>query len=160
MKKLAVHAVQRIDKILSEKAVEVTHVPAQLIALPGFEGLLSGGGWMVSPNSSRLGIRLLGKVPDLGVLEASRPSAPGVIQASSSGELLVHGPDGPTTGGYPQLGAVMKADLGRLSELPPGARTSFTVVTKEAAISAWNERVSHAEQLSDTLAKLKRLGLV
>lgn len=146
---------RRLDSPQTELADEIRVIP-----LPGFDGVLSEGRWVVSPSSSRIGIRLLGALPEMGVLEASHPSSPGVIQASGSGELLVHGPDGPTTGGYPQLGAVIKADLGRLSVLPAGTGLRFAAVTRYEASAAWTERVLQAEKLSDTLAKLKRLGLV
>lgn len=137
-----------------------TPVEIRVIPLPGCEVHLAKKEWMISPSSSRIGIRLLGPSPNLGTLESSRPSAPGIIQAAGSGELLVHGPDGPTTGGYPQLGAVIKADLGRLSELPPGANVAFCAVTKEEARTAWIERLSQAEELASTLSMLRRLGLV
>ncbi len=134
--------------------------PIRIIPLPGHQHLLEECSWMVSPQSSRIGLRLLGPAPDLGVLSASRPSAPGVIQAARAGELLVHGPSGPTSGGYPALGAVIRSDLHRLAELPPGAAVQFLAVSPEEARQAWLELCQSAERTAAALAKLKRLGVV
>jgi allophanate hydrolase subunit 2 len=45
----------------------------------------------------------------------------GAIQVTPSGELLVLGPDHPTTGGYPVIAVIRRADVGRLLLRRPGA---------------------------------------
>jgi allophanate hydrolase subunit 2 len=70
---------------------------------------------------SRIGIRLRpagavaagASLPSLGVL-------PGAIQVLPSGDWVVLGPDAGTMGGYPIVGVVVSADLGRLAHVAPG----------------------------------------
>ena len=52
----------------------------------------------------------------------------GAIQVPSSGEPIVLGPDHPTTGGYPVVATVVRADLGGLMARPAGAFVRFTCV--------------------------------
>lgn len=134
--------------------------PIRCLALPGRESILESSAWEVSPKSSRIGLRLVGEAPAMKALDASRPSAPGVIQAAGEGELLVHGPDGPTTGGYPQLGAVIRADRGRLSEAPIGSSLALRCVTMGEARAAWEEESARICRAAKTIRELKRLGLV
>jgi len=134
--------------------------PIRCVAVQGMERVLEASAWEVSSKSSRIGLRLLGESPAMAALDASRPSAPGVIQAASVGELLVHGPDGPTTGGYPQVGAVIRADRGRLSEAPVGASIFLLCVTIQQAKAAWEEESARICRAAKTIRELKRLGLV
>lgn len=143
-----------------QMATESQDSSIRIISLPEHKKLLEKGEWMVSPHSSRVGLRLIGPAPNLCPLASSRPSSPGVLQAPGMGELLVHGPAGPTSGGYPALGSVIRADLGRLAELPPGANIRFRPVSRNEALAAWQERIQAADQTAAALNKLKRLGLV
>jgi biotin-dependent carboxylase-like uncharacterized protein len=81
----------------------------------------------VSPRSDRMGVRLLG--PTLrrvgGDAGASAPMVRGAIQVPGSGEPIVLGPDHPTTGGYPVIATVVRADLGGLMARPVGAGVRF-----------------------------------
>jgi allophanate hydrolase subunit 2 len=81
----------------------------------------------VSPKSDRVGARLVGPsltrtADDLG---ASAPMVKGAIQVPGSGEPIVLGPDHPTTGGYPVIATVFRADLGGLMARPVGAPVRF-----------------------------------
>lgn len=138
----------------------VLHEEIRIIALPEYIPQLVSSEWMVSPQSSRIGLRLIGPAPQLPALAASRPSAPGVIQAPGKGELLIHGPAGPTSGGYQALGAVIRADLHRLAELPPGSNVRLKPVSREEALEIWRESRQAQNHIAAALAKLKRLGVV
>lgn len=70
--------------------------------------------WEVSPDSNRIGIRLVG--PPLARLEryravelASEGLLPGAVQLPPSGQPVIFGPDHPLTGGYPVI-AVLTTD--------------------------------------------------
>ncbi len=94
-----------------------------LLARPLAE-LLADSVWTVSPSSDRIGLRLTGSGLPLTV-EAILPSEPtirGAIQVLPDGQLVILGPDRPTTGGYPVVGVVIDADLDRLAQLRPGSR--------------------------------------
>lgn len=85
----------------------------------------------VSAVGDRVGVRLEGPAirrrpgAEVGV---SAPMAPGAIQVPASGEPIVLGPDHPTTGGYPVLAVVTRADLGRFLSRRPGSPVVFTPV--------------------------------
>ncbi|WP_223643184.1 biotin-dependent carboxyltransferase family protein [Corallococcus sp. EGB] len=101
--------------------------------------LLLGGTFTVSPSSDRVGQRLDGPhVPhgDEGT-GTSRPMVRGAIQVTLSGTPIVLGPDHPTTGGYPLIAAVIRADWGRLGARRPGAPVRFQAVPLEVARDAW-----------------------
>ncbi len=109
---------------------------APIGVLPGPDlGLLPAPGWRwlldtefrVSRAVSRMGYRLEGPAPPLP-LPGDLPSVPaciGTIQLPPGGEPIVLMPDGPTVGGYPRIGAVATADLGRLAQRCPGEGVRF-----------------------------------
>lgn len=75
----------------------------------------------VSLDSNRVGLRLSPEQPESYTPEErpSEPSCPGAIQRIAGGHLLIHGPDGPTIGGYPKVAVVAQIDLDRLGQLAP-----------------------------------------
>lgn len=58
---------------------------------------------------------------------------PGAIQVPADGNPVITLADGPTTGGYPKLAAVITADLDRLVQHSPGDRLRFEAVTVRRA---------------------------
>lgn len=101
----------------------------------------------VGPLIDRMGLRLLGeplpKTPEI----VSEACAPGTIQVSNDGSLLIHGPDGPTIGGYPKLAHVISADLDRLGQLRPGDSVRFQRIQIEEARELWRERQARLDKL-------------
>jgi allophanate hydrolase subunit 2 len=91
----------------------------------GDTGALLGATFRMSPVGDRVGVRLDGPPVAAPPLDASAPMVRGAIQATPSGQLVVLGPDHPTTGGYPVIAVVRAADLGRLFALRPGAALRF-----------------------------------
>lgn len=95
----------------------------------------------VGPDSDRRGVRLYGLDADeMPVIEsnlASQPTVFGAIQATPSGVLLIHGPDGPTVGGYPVVGVVAKVDRSRLAQLSVGDNVMMQRMTIDEARTAW-----------------------
>ena len=92
----------------------------------------------VRPDSNRVGIRLARSAPyetppptpDSSRLSA--PIAPGAIQATASG-LVIIGVAGGTMGGYPHVAHVVSADLDRVAQLRPGDEVAFLPVSLEEA---------------------------
>jgi KipI family sensor histidine kinase inhibitor len=89
--------------------------------------------YAVEATSDRVGCRLAG--PPLAHLGAGEIVAdgmlPGCVQVPPSGQPIVMGPDAPTTGGYPKIAAVVRADLPLLAQLVPGeARVRFAAVAR------------------------------
>lgn len=86
-------------------------------------------GWTVSPASNRAGVRLIGTTdPEANKLGADKsvasgasiPTVPGTIQLLPDGDLVVFGPDGPTSGGYPVIGVLDEFALSCIAQLRPG----------------------------------------
>ncbi|RYZ42256.1 MAG: biotin-dependent carboxyltransferase [Myxococcaceae bacterium] len=104
--------------------------------------VLLGSTFTVSPSSDRVGQRLDGPpVPhgDEGT-GTSRPMVRGALQVTLSGTPIVLGPDHPTTGGYPLIAVVIRADWGRLGARRAGAPVHFQAVSVEEARTAWGLR--------------------
>jgi biotin-dependent carboxylase-like uncharacterized protein len=140
---------------LGRDGAELRSVPAHLRAMADFtkrrralrvtreaaEASLPNGLLRVSGHSDRVGVRLErvggGEPIDTG---PSRGTLYGTIQAPSSGEFIVLGPDGPTTGGYAVVGTVIAADLPAVGQLAPGQWIGFEVVDRAEAVRLLGER--------------------
>ena len=97
--------------------------------------------FQISPRSDRVGIRLGGTLlprrdGDSGI---SMPMARGAIQVPAGGEPIVLGPDHPTTGGYPVIATVIRADQGLLGAARPGSAVRFVECSVEEARAAFRE---------------------
>lgn len=93
-----------------------------------------GGCFRVAPESDRRGIRLAG--PRVTGPAASWPTQgvlPGAVQVPPDGRPIVLGWDGPATGGYPVIAAVISADWPRLAQTRPGDALRFQTVAVEQA---------------------------
>jgi KipI family sensor histidine kinase inhibitor len=94
---------------------------------------LSAGSYAVGAASNRSGLRLSGPA-----LRRSRPGellsegmATGSLQVTHDGQLILLLADHPTTGGYPVIGVVVSADLGRAGQLRPGQQVRFRVARRD-----------------------------
>jgi biotin-dependent carboxylase-like uncharacterized protein len=90
--------------------------------------LLSRTAYVVSPDSDRIGLRLLGD--PLPVARADEPPSEGMVlgavQVPPDGRPVVFRADHPTTGGYPVVAVVDRADLWQCAQVRPGERVTFT----------------------------------
>ncbi len=83
----------------------------------------------VTAQSDRVGLRLRGaplpRTGDDAVVSA--PMVRGAIQVPRAGEAIVLGPDHPTTGGYPVLATIVRADVGAIMARRLGATVRFAL---------------------------------
>ena len=95
----------------------------------------------ISNQSNRSGVRLAGSPLPAELPERIRscPVLPGFIQVPPSGDPIVLGVDGPTTGGYPIIASVIEADLPRLAQLSPRERVQLQWVEHKQALVALRE---------------------
>jgi allophanate hydrolase subunit 2 len=108
--------------------------PIRLIAgpdpasfLPTALDLLLSSEYRILPSSDRVGTRLDGPaLPRTDAPEVSRPMVLGAIEVPRDGKPIVLGPEHPTTGGYPVIAVVARADLGRLFSIRLGGTVRFT----------------------------------
>ena len=91
------------------------------------------GTFLVSAASDRTGYRLQGAVLIEGASVTSEAVCPGAIQLPPGGELIVLMADAPTIGGYRIMGAVIGADMGRLSQRLPGEAVQLIPVSVHQA---------------------------
>ena len=94
---------------------------------PGALETLTSAEYRILPSSDRIGTRLDGPpLPRTAAPEASRPMVIGAIEVPRDGKPIVLGPEHPTTGGYPIIAVVARADLGRLFSIRLGGAVRFT----------------------------------
>ena len=93
--------------------------------------------WLVTPQSSRVGIRLSGEQPmtrpDANELP-SEGTETGAIQIPHSGQPVLFLADHPLTGGYPVIATLMPQALDLAGQIPPGARIRFAAAAPFATI--------------------------
>lgn len=90
--------------------------------------------YRVAPAADRRGLRLKG--PPLKPASVELPSQgviPGAVQVPPDGQPIILGWDGPVTGGYPVIAAIVSADRAGLAQLRPGDAVRFTTIDLEAA---------------------------
>jgi 5-oxoprolinase (ATP-hydrolysing) subunit C len=97
------------------------------------------GPWRISPRSDRMAYALDGPKIDhaKGFNIVSDGIAFGAIQVPGDGVPFVQMADRAPTGGYPKIGTVISADLGRLAQKRPGASLRFQAVSVDEAVAAW-----------------------
>ncbi|WP_224241183.1 5-oxoprolinase subunit C family protein [Hyalangium gracile] len=102
----------------------------------------------ISPRSNRMGYRLEGPAlpTETGGLQLSEPVAPGTIQLPPDGQPIVLMADRQTTGGYPRLGHVLRADVPKLAQRWLGDPVGFRAVTLEEARQALRDLQAWLEQ--------------
>ncbi|WP_341197291.1 biotin-dependent carboxyltransferase family protein [Hyphomonas chukchiensis] len=91
--------------------------------------------YTVTQRASRMGIELSGAFPDAGQ-GPSRPSSaiwPGALQLPPGGRGFLLLADAQTTGGYPHILQVTRADRHLLGQIRPGDRVRFLHRTNEQA---------------------------
>jgi len=88
---------------------------------------LTATAWTVSPDSDRVGMRLVGPVLERsrGDEVPSEPTVPGAVQVPPDGRPVVLLADGPVTGGYPVVAVVVDRDRDALGQALPGTRVRF-----------------------------------
>jgi antagonist of KipI len=98
----------------------------------------------VSERSDRMGVRLEGaRMTVTGGEILSVGMVAGAVQVPSGGEPIVLLADHQTTGGYPVIATVIRADLGAVAQAVPGEALSFQAVERAFALErlrAWRAR--------------------
>ncbi len=105
--------------------------------------------WQVTPQSNRMGYRLSGRGLARGTSSEllSHAVLPGTIQVPPNGQPIVLMSDAQTTGGYPRIGAVIRADLWRLAQVRLNERIRFVPSTTEEALFALGEENAYLRQI-------------
>ena len=109
--------------------------------------------WIVTPQSDRMGLRLSGEALQYadGTLN-SHAVFPGVIQVPPAGQPIVLLNDAQTTGGYPKIAIVRKADLWKLAQARVGSRLRFVESTLAEAEAAQKNIERYVEEVKAGIA--------
>ncbi|WP_017669823.1 biotin-dependent carboxyltransferase family protein [Blastomonas sp. AAP53] len=99
--------------------------------------------WRVSSRSSRMGLKLQGTAIDLNSAAPIRSGAvfPGIIQCPPDGMPYLIGCEGQTTGGYPRIGQVIRADRHLIGQLAPNATMLLVPVQPEQGEQIHAEKI-------------------
>lgn len=91
---------------------------------------LVGGRYTVSPQSDRMGYRLIGPpLVHVGSTEVVSDATPaGALQVPANQQPILLMVDRQTTGGYPKIAVVISADLPLAAQLLPGDTISFSIM--------------------------------
>lgn len=92
---------------------------------------LTGQDWRVTPQSSRVGMRLAGERRIERAHDRELPSegtALGAIQVPHNGEPVLFLADHPLTGGYPVIGSVAAHHIDLAGQIPIGALIRFRII--------------------------------
>ncbi|HEY2255217.1 MAG TPA: biotin-dependent carboxyltransferase family protein [Variovorax sp.] len=115
---------------------------------------LWGEPWRVTPRSNRMGSRLEGselkRRRSIDMLSSA--VIPGTIQVPPSGQPIILMGDAQTVGGYPRIGVVIRADLGRLAQAPLNGSLRLRQVDTAGALEAWEARRRYLAQVAQGLA--------
>lgn len=105
--------------------------------------------WLITPQSDRMGYQMRGPELQLEKPQEMVSSAvvPGVLQLLPGGNFIILMADCQTTGGYPRIGQIIRADLPRLAQLPPGQRIQLQQVNLETAFEALRQQEQLLRQL-------------
>jgi antagonist of KipI len=103
---------------------------------------LSGGEFVVSEESNRIGLRLDGpRLATRGNAEMISEGTPvGAIQVTPSGQAILLFVEQQTTGGYPKIANVIAADLHSVGQLRPRDTIRFEEMSFAAARKEWVEQ--------------------
>ncbi|SNR32751.1 5-oxoprolinase/urea amidolyase family protein [Paracoccus sediminis] len=94
--------------------------------------------WLVTAQSSRVGIRLEGSpvTRDDARELPSEGTETGAVQIPHSGQPVLFLADHPLTGGYPVIATLLPSALDRAGQIPPGARIRFAATAAFQDIKA------------------------
>jgi biotin-dependent carboxylase-like uncharacterized protein len=105
--------------------------------------------WTVSRRSDRIGLELDGA--PIRTIHAGQISSsavfPGTIQCPPSGNPFLLGSDSQTTGGYPRIAQVVRADRHLVGQLSPGARIRFQRIEPAEAQNLYRSKIGLIRQL-------------
>ena len=111
---------------------------------PDSQAALIENQWSVSPRFNRMGLMLDGKqLETCGAGQmSSAPVFAGTIQCPPDGQPFLLGPDAQTTGGYPRIAQVIRADRHLVGQLKAGSKVRFVATTPERATDIYREKLA------------------
>ncbi|MEQ8393584.1 biotin-dependent carboxyltransferase family protein [Thalassobaculum sp.] len=118
--------------------------------LPGVREMLVSTLYRISVRSDRMGVRLEGPTlthTEKGYNIVSDGIALGSIQVPGNGQPIVLGADRQTTGGYPKIAVIARADMFRFAQRPPGATVRFRPTSAEQGADGLRRLAGYFDRL-------------
>ncbi len=105
--------------------------------------------WKITPQSNRYGYRLQGPAvkPSSPIEKRSHGIVPGVIQIPPNGQPIIQMRDAQTSGGYPKIATVIRADLWRVGQARLGGKLRFEQTAYTDALAAEAEMSTYLDRL-------------
>ncbi|HEY3599478.1 MAG TPA: biotin-dependent carboxyltransferase family protein [Paraburkholderia sp.] len=105
--------------------------------------------WLITPNSNRMGYRLAGTALERKQNDdlLSHAVMPGTIQVPPNGQPIILMSDAQTTGGYPKIGSVIRADMWKLAQIRLNGAVRFVPTTLHEARAALLEERKYLRQI-------------
>ena len=105
--------------------------------------------WKITPQSNRYGYRLQGPAvkPRVPIEKRSHGIGPGVIQIPPNGQPIIQMRDAQTSGGYPKIATVIRADLWRVGQARLGGKLRFEQTAYADALAAEAEMSAYLDRL-------------
>ena len=112
--------------------------------------------WRSSLDSSRIGYRLKGQKLKRNIDESllSHGVIAGVVQVPPSGLPIVLMRDAQTTGGYPKIIVVIRADMWKLAQLPLNFAVRFIEYNLIDANAAWQTQQTDLANIENNIANI------
>lgn len=109
--------------------------------------------WKITPQSNRYGYRLQGPAvtPLTPIEKRSHGIVPGVIQIPPNGQPIIQMRDAQTSGGYPKIATVIRADLWRVGQARLGGKLRFEQTAYADALAAEAEMSAYLGRLRTEL---------
>ncbi|MCP3467389.1 biotin-dependent carboxyltransferase family protein [Bradyrhizobium sp. CCGUVB23] len=106
-------------------------------------------GWKITPQSNRYGYRLQGPAvnPVSPIEKRSHGIVAGVIQIPPNGQPIIQMRDAQTSGGYPKIATVIKADMWRVAQARLGSTLRFEQTAYADALAAEDEVSVYLDRL-------------
>lgn len=138
----------------NQPAVRVIPAAEYIEFRPECREALWSQAWKITSQSNRYGYRLDGTplLPEQPLEMRSHGIVPGVIQVPHGGQPIIQMRDAQPMGGYPKIGAVIEADLWRLSQIPIGKAVRFIQVDYEQGIEALQALQRYLKQVQEMVA--------
>lgn len=115
---------------------------------------------VIGLDSSRMGLRLKTELSGPPASRHSEPCTFGSLQWTPDGSLILHGPEGPTTGGYGLAGWLPGVEAARLSRLRPGTLVRFSAISEAEAGALQKAWLEKQDGLKLMVERMRERGLV
>ena len=121
------------------------------------------GSYRVTRDMDRMGMRLQGEPlvhNEKGTEIVSDGVVPGVIQVPPNGQPIVLLADCQTSGGYPKIATVIRADLPRLAHARPDDVLHFVAVGHAEAAMAWQRQKADFALWREAVVRFRPPGVI